>query len=304
MPTEVELTELQGDISAIVKPVLTMAGASNPLIASALFGMEMLFRFLSLGAAIRAAIDDQKKKLDDKVRTEDILRIPICVDTTLDDVLTFFVRDADFPILHPEMARQFPDEIETVKDPSSPDFPEALRVLDAARRVIPRVERELRFKTEPIMDRVFGRWLDPGKPDFRTLVYDFIALADKQELSLVEHVDRIPEYVRFRFRAARVHLNTAAEDTAKEVNAKIRVLIHATLFGDKGAIESAMKFAVDRRVELIDAEVMGLADRKAAIETKTDADRSDQEKQELKDIAKRIKELGDFKTRVNASVGV
>src|ERR1043166_1149145 len=135
MPTKQELTDIQGGISAIVKPVFTIAGASNPITASALFGIEMLFRFLSLGKEIRAAIEDQRKNLDDKVRAAGILRVPVAVDTSLDDVLTFFVRDRDFPVLHPEMARQFANEIQTVQDPSSPDFPQALRVLDAARRI-------------------------------------------------------------------------------------------------------------------------------------------------------------------------
>lgn len=303
MPTEIELRELQNHISSTINPILSVSGVSNPVNSATVFGIEMFFRFMSFASAIRTAIEDQKKKLDESVRSEDILRVPIEVDTTLNDVLTFFVQDSDFPILHPEMASQFADEIEAVKNPTSPYFAEGLRVLAAARRVIPRVERKLQFTKDPIMDQVFASWLDPSKPDFRMLVYDFVAMADRCELSLDDHLREIPNHVKLRLRAARLQLNASAERAAAEVNDKIRVLIRDTLFGEKGAIQSAVKFAVDRRVELIDADLKELNDRKTTIEARGEGERSEQEKRELKDIARRINDLVNFKTRVKASAG-
>jgi hypothetical protein len=302
MPTVEELTEVQTGITNIVKPLLTMMGASNPIIAASLFGVEMLFRFLSLGSQIRAAIEAQKKRLEESVRAEGIIRIPVGVSTKFDDVL-LFVEHPLFAARHPLIARQFAREIGILPDPQSPEFPEALRIMDAVRRVIPRVERDLQFRTDPVMDQVFGMWLDPGQPDFRSLVMEFLVLADKEELSLDGHCAAIPEYVRIKLRAAGARLDQATNEAAKQVNDQISKLIRGTLFGDKGAIKSSVKFAVDRRVEMIDGELNERAARKAAIEAKPEVQRSEPEKQELKDIAKRTSELTALRTRVTASLG-
>jgi hypothetical protein len=306
MATKEELVEIQSGITSVAKPVFTMLGVANPVAAAAVFGVETLFRFLALGAEIRAAIEEQRKQLDTRIRTEGILRVPITVDTRLDDVLTFFVDDPDFPRLHPEMDRQFAAEIAAVQRPGTPEFPQALRMLDAARRIVPRIERTLRFEDDPLMDELFGKWLDPAKPDFRAMIQDYLTLANHRELGLDDHVARVSEFTRMKLSVAGATLDADTASALAEVNTKIRALVRATLFGDKGFIKDAVRFTVNERVMIIDGQVQDLNARKAEIQATDTSQLSEAAKEELKEelktIDSRVKKLADFKTRLSSSL--
>jgi hypothetical protein len=304
--TSEELTKVEGSIAGAVKPVLTMLGATNPVTASVLFGVSVLFRFLRLGAEIRKAIDLARKELDATVRSQGIFRVPISAETSVTEVLEFFTRDATFPIRFPVLNKQFAAEIEALSRSGEPRFHDAIRTLTVVMRVLPDAVLDRRFDNSPLLDDLFGKWLDPSipEPDYRSIVAELRVLAGNGDLSLSGIAEQPNAFIVAKLRAAGASIDAATDAKLAAVNAQIRtLLLNAFLDPNNGVVKEAVKFTVDRRVELIQKDIDALTARKAELEAKAAAARTDDEKKELAGLTTRITELTVFQTKVKTSMG-
>jgi len=304
--TSEELTKVEGAIASTVKPVLTLLGASNPVTASALFGISVLFRFLRLGAEVRAAIDQARKDLEATVRAQGIFRVPIGVDTSISDVQEFFQRDLTFPIRFPVLNKQFAPEIGRLSNRADPGFVDAVQTLRVVMRALPDAVVDGKFDNSPVLDDLFGKWLDPAlpEPDYRAMVVEIRALSDGSDLSLSGLANEPSEFIRAKLRAAGASIDAATDARLTALNAQIRsLLLNAFLDPNGGVVKQAVKFTVDRRVEMIQNDIDFLTARKTQLEGKPVAERSDPDKTELAGLTKRIAELTAFEAKVKASAG-
>lgn len=301
-----ELTKVEGSIAGVVKPVFTMLGVSNPVTASALFGISVLFRFLRLGAEVRKAIEQARRELDASVRAQGIFRVPIGVDTSVSDVLEFFKRDLTFPVRFPVLSRQFAPEIALLSTPADPGFRDAVKTLSVVMNVLPDAVVDGKFDRSPLLDDLFGKWLDPSasEPDYRSMVAEIRALASDRELSLIGLAEQPSAFIRARLRAVGAAIDAATDAKLAAVNGQIRALfLNAFLDPNSGVVKEAVKFTVDRRAEFIQKDIDALTARKSQIEAKAATDRTEAEKAELAGLPKRIAELTAFQAKVKASVG-
>jgi hypothetical protein len=304
--TSEELTKVEGSIAGVVKPVLTMLGVANPVTASALFGISVLFRFLRLGAEVRRAIDQARRELDATVRAQGIFRLPIGVDTSVSDVLEFFKRDLTFPIRFPVLAKQFAPEISILDNSGDPGFRDAVSTLSVVMQVLPDAVVDGKFDKSPLLDDLFGKWLEPSplEPDYRSMVAEIRTLAGRADVSLPGLAEQPSDLIRARLRAAGAAIDAATDARLAALNAQVRTLLLNTFLDpSSGLVKEAVKFTVDRRVELIQKDIDVLGASKARIEAKPAAERTDAEKAELAGLTKRIAELTAFQAKVKASVG-
>lgn len=306
MATSAELTQIESSITGVVRPVLTAVGMANPITASALLGVSMLFRFLRVGAEIRREIAAAGAALDATVRAQGIFRVPVGVDTSLSDALEFFVRDLTFPLRFRILAEQFAPEIALLKKPADPAFPEALATLKVVMNVLPDAVADRKFDRSPLLDDLFGKWLDPAipAPDYRGMVAEMRQFIGDGHLSLRSLADQSGDFLRMKLQAAGAVIDTATQAKLTEANAKVKaLLLSAFLDPGTGAVKEAVKFAVDRRAEFIQADLDGLTARRTVLEAKPAGERSDAEKAELARLVKRIPELTAFQAKVRSSAG-
>jgi hypothetical protein len=299
---EDQLNQLKTSLSSTLGPVLAMAGVANPVSASVLFGIDMVFRFVVLGVQIRQALEQAKKALDKAVRTEGIFRVPIEVDMTFSEVLAFFTR-GDCQLVYPIAYDQFKREREIIVDKKHPEWREAFETLALAYRVLPEVYFDFRFDNSPLLDDLFGKWLDPGNPDFRSLIKEMKPFFSAEDISIGDLMRLLPEYSKIKLDLMGAKLDAMTQKAVDDVNRQIHDLVWSAVFGDSGMAKTTTKFAVNTRIEQIDNQLSELKERKNVLQSKPEANRTEAEKKEINQINQRIDDLTKMKERIKSSTG-
>jgi len=297
--TQEQLTQLNNSIKSNLKPAFAMAGIANPISASILFGVDVIFRFVTLGTQIRKLLQEAQKSLEETVRSEGIFRVPVEVDITYSEVLGFFTK-GNCQILYPMAYHQFKREREILVDKTNPGWQEAFDTLRFAYRILPEVYLDYKFDKNSVLDDLFGKWLDPGDPDFRSLVKEIKLFYTREETSISDLMQLLPEYSKLKLELMGVRLDLDTENTLEDLNSKIQDLVQTVVFGDEGMVKVATSFAVKQRIEQIENQITNLEEQERTLEEKPEQDRSEAERKELKQIKKRTDELEQMKERIES----
>jgi hypothetical protein len=298
--TKEQLEEMNTSVQAHISPILALAGVANPVAAATVFGVDMLFRFVTLGAAIRDELAKAKKDLDTAIRTQELFRLPVEVSLEESVVVSFFTKGA-CRMVYPLAYEQLAEERQTIVDPAHPRWDEAMETLTVAYRLLPDLYHDCTFDESPMLERLFGAWLDPGNPEFASLFREAKLLVLPPEISIPSLQRLLPSYTRLRLELAGAASDAATAAALAAVNQKIQALVWTTVFGDKGAVTKVTKYAVDRRLEQLNTEIASLEARKAELEAIPEGSRSESQTKELKQVEKRITDRKQMKARIEAT---
>lgn len=299
--TESQLNQLNSSIQSTLKPILAASVVANPASASILFGVDMIFRFVTLGAKIREKINQSADTLNTAVRADGIFRAPIEIDMQFSEILSFFT-EGNCQLLFPIAYNQFVKERQILINQSDPKWQEVFNTLVLARKVLPEVYFDLKFDNDPLLDRLFGKWLDPADPNFRSLIIEMKPFCLREEISLNDLAGMIPEYSRIKLELMGTKLELVTQTVLDKLNTDLRGIILEAITGDQGITKSVTKFSIDRVLEQIDNQIAELNSKKSTIEAKPEAERSEGEKKELQQFAKRIDELTKRKANISSAL--
>jgi hypothetical protein len=296
---EDKIKDLEDTLISTLKPAFAVATVANPAAASILFGVELVFRFARLGAQIRQELEKDQKPLDEAIRAEGIFRLPVRVAMKYAAVLSFI---EESELNHPFAYDQFEAEREVITDKSHPGWQEAFDTLSVASRIVPELGDDLTLRDRPVLDDLYAKWLDPRKPNYRSLVVELKALGTKDALSITELKDLLPAYSRMKLESMGADLEELTENALENLNKKVGDLIWDAVLGKDGAAGEVVNFAVERRLEQIDNEATALRELKAELEKKAASELTDAEKGLLENIPKDLQALTRMKERIESAL--
>jgi hypothetical protein len=293
-------------LPSLVKPLLTLANAPHPFVATATFAYGVLLRILQLGSEIREAVAREGDVLDAQVRADGLFRVPLDVDLGDLEVASFVELGRR---RYPRALEQLADDVRVLDDPRHPDRKGARERLAIARTVIPRVydhyERtgELRHPDLPLLSLGYLQLLNPGEPHvYRALVANLhlerTMLFDGDLSSATLLRERVPAYVQAQLRVERQNLDEAKQQALDRTIDSVRELYWGFVFGDgqrPALLEDAMEFLVERAGAWIDDERSRLAAERERL-VALPADERDEGR--LADVRTREEELSDLGRRL------
>lgn len=283
-----KLKSVQDTVVGGLTKSLTLAGVSGvPLLVGG-FVAEAVFRVVRLCARIREKQHELEKKMEEAVRDRDIVRQPIYEDIDQAAAWVFFQPAGAAARDFPEIYEQLRPEIEEVVNKPLNARPEARRALLFAYRFLTRVYEQNRFVENPVLDELFGAWIDPGAPQYGHIAREAARLFPDDGMLTPGHLmEAAEDYFLSKLKSEIGELHEIEENAQKEMAKAFKELILGALVGDEGAVARTLKFAKDVRLEKLGEQIDKLKE-----ELKT-ADKS------RKDwIEQRIKELESLQERI------
>ncbi len=298
MPTTPEkFTKVENTLKSTLNPVFAMAGIANPVTAAAMFGLGIIFRFLRIGAQIRRQNEAAAQALEQAVRSEGIFRLPVTVNLNFTTLVNFFLNECE--LIYPLAYRQLEPERKILLNKSDPKWKEAFETLELAYRILPEVYFDRTFDDNPVLDDLFGKWLDPGNPDFRSLVRQLRLFLQQEELSSQGLQAMLPTFVRQRLEDMGVDVQTLTEEQLAAVNEQVGSVVSEALSGDEGLLQETLGFAVKKRQESLQSRLEELAGRKEELQGIADSQRSQTQFKELEQVSQRISDIESMLSRIS-----
>ena len=297
--TEERLKNLQNILNSTLDQAFAVTDIATRIATPVIFGMEMIFRFARLGLAMREELRNAQKKLDESVRAEGIFRITIQVNMSYAKILSFL---KDCNLLYRDVYVQLEPEREVIFDPKHPEWKEAKRILTLASQFLPEIYHDHRFNNNPILDDLFGKWLDPGNPDFRSLFKEMSLFYSKEEISRNDLKQLVPAYTKLKLNLMKARLDNLTEEELDKLNNTIGGLIWDALIGsDDNALKSLVQFSVEQRTQQLQEEINDLTEKENELKKIPENNRTEAQKKELEQIARRKKDLENQQKRISGA---
>jgi len=288
-----------------LSPALTFFNA-NPtvvLLNTAMFGIEMIFRFLKLGSRIKKKLREAEMALDQKVRSEGIFRIPIHIGLQDTEVITFFLR-GECQLSFPEIYRQMKPEIDVLINSSDHAAKkDAFDSLKVAYRLMweSDVLTDKNLAKDPFLDDLIGKWIDPGNFEFRDLVLECKPFLAQQELSISALREMLPDYARLELNKEQNVTNKMTHEQLLAVNDAISemtwdVLLHR----EDNSIEKTMTFLVTHRIEVLHQEITELETRRDQLSALPPEEMTPARERELVQLNQRLDDKALMKERLES----
>ena len=224
------------------------------------FVAEGIFKAVRLGIAIKKAQEQANAELDAKIRAQSILRTPIVVDLSELDVRSFYEggkHTNPFAVI----GEQFDEEIKEFFDTGGNPSPHTFQILKAARQLVPQVHRTLRFEDEDLQ-QLLGIWLNPGNPDFRAMVLEYLHLFPDAELPYRDHYERMGNFWKDKLEIALKGITRAQIEAQAEIDARVHTLVTSAIFGESGFGAKVLDLSKKLKKASIDQEIARLEEEK------------------------------------------
>lgn len=293
------LQNLESGMTRTLKPIFAVANVANPLVTALTFAVGMVFRFIKLGQQVRERKEEAQKLMDAAVRAEGIFRIPVRVKPDRMKLAPFIRRDLKriYPIAH----EQLQPELKIYGDESHPDWADAAETLRIAAEIIPEVYLDLTFDDNPVLDDLFGKWLDPGNPQFGHMLRELKILMQNEEVSIPRLKAMLPAYAHEAIKNYHLDLSPGQEEALTAMSEELSGFIFGELVGDSGATAQALSFVVGKRQEALDAEIEELLEKRSELEDEALSGRA-QPTKTIQQIDKRLEEIETMKDRIASAV--
>jgi len=293
------LQNLESGMTRTLKPIFAVANIANPLVTALSFGIGMVFRFIKLGQQVRERKEEAQRLMDAAVRAEGIFRLPVRVEPDRMKMDPFIRRDLKriYPIAH----EQLQPELKIYGDESHPQWAEAAEILRLAVEVIPEVYLDLKFDDNPVLDDLFGKWLDPGNPQFGHMLRELKILLQNEEVSIPKLKELLPAYAHEAIKHYHLDLSPEQEEALTAMSEELSGFIFGELMGDSSATSEALSFVVQKREEALDAEIEDLLAKREELEGEALEGRS-QPSKTIQQIDKRLEEINTMKERIASAV--
>ncbi|HHS13523.1 MAG TPA: hypothetical protein ENN03_07110 [bacterium] len=300
MPLDADkIEELSETLESALAPALAAAGLSHPASAAVLFGLRTIFRFVRLGSEIRESLEEARQNLDATVKASGLFRAPLWVSVDYTKLLNFFT-GGEGRIHFPDACEQLDEEIAILQEPDHPRWQEAFEVLNLAYWKLPEIEKHGKLK-DPLLDDLFGKWMDPGCPDYRAMFREMRLLCGGECFSLHRLKRQLSEYVRMRLEMLGADLQTITEARLKQVNDRLDEWIWEAVMGPGGAAKEAAEFIIKRHLEYMDREIHEVQNRKAGLSVKSVDPPTGSEPDSVFRLEKRLRELMSMKQRIRSA---
>lgn len=300
MPLDADkIDELSETLETALAPALAAAGFSHPASSAVLFGLKTIFRFVRLGSKIRETLEAARKSLDETVRAGGLFRAPLWVSIDYTKLLNYFT-GGECRIQFPDACEQLDEEIAILQEPDHPRWHEAFELLNLAYWKLPEMGKHGKLK-DPLLDDLFGKWMDPGSPDYRAIFREMRMLCGGEYFSLIRLREKLSEYVRMRLEMLGADLETITKERLKQVNDSLDEWIWDAVMGPEGAAKEAAEFIIERHLEYMDREIREVQNQKAALSVRSEDPPAGSETDSLRRLEKRLQELISMKKRIQSA---
>ncbi len=298
MPTKQEkITRVEETLKSTLNPVFAMAGVANPVVTAVMFGLGIIFRFVRLGAEVRRQNEAAEQALEEAVRAEGIFRMPVNISLNFSTIVNFFMNECE--LLYPLAYKQLEPERKILLNKSDPRWKEAFETLELAFRILPDIYFDQKFDDNPVLDDLFGKWLDPGNPDYGGLVRELRLFMQQDELSIDGLQAMLPSFIRQRLNDMGVEVADLSADQLARVSEEVGGIVTEALTGDEGLLQETLSFAVDKRKENLESRLDELANRREELEGLARSEDTGNQSKELEQINKRIEETESMLGRIS-----
>lgn len=226
------LGQIESTITSAGKTLTDVFNIAPGPTAVAGFLAEGVFKAIRLGIAIKKAQDQTNAQLEASIRAQSILRTPIPVDLSEMDVRSFYKGRKHvnpFAVIGQQFKQEVDEFLQTGGNPS----PRTFQVLKAARALVPRVHRNLKFEDQDLQE-VLGVWLRPDSPDFRSMVFEYLRLFPEADLSYREHYDRMADFWKDKLEIELKNITAAQIEAQTALDNQVRTLIKDVIFSEAG----------------------------------------------------------------------
>lgn len=251
---------LQGFQSVVAGLLGKATGLTNaPLGPAAALGFagETVFRLVRLGYAVRRAQQEAGKQLNERVRLQDIPHEAVPLDLT-DVVLADKISSGEFEAQFPEAAGQFRREIEEFRAGPPWSVPlKTRRILAFALRHVPALVRNGELES-PELQRLFGQWLDPVRPDYRRLIGEMEQVLPAAELDTESHLGRSGRAFQGALELSGLRLDRLTAEEQAQLDRQVRTLVADAVLGPSALAERTLGFLVNLKKLHLDDELSRL----------------------------------------------
>lgn len=300
MPLDADkIDELSETLESALAPALAAAGLSHPASAAVLFGLKTIFRFVRFGSRIRETLEASRESLDETVRAGGLFRAPLWISIDYTKLLNYFT-GGECRIQFPDAFEQLNEEIAILQEPNHPGWHEAYEVLNLAYWKLPEMKKYGKLK-DPLLDDLFGKWMDPDSPDYRAIFREMRLLCGGESFSLTRLRQQLSGYVRMRLAMMGADLESIAKERLKQVNDLLDEWIWDAVMGPEGAAKETAEFIIERHLDYMDREIREVQNQKAAWRVRSEDPPAGREPDAVPEPEKRLRELIFMKRRIQSA---
>jgi len=251
--TEEKFGKIETLVRNLVPKAANLAGLANPAFFATNFAVDTLLKFIRLGIRIRKAKQEGMDRLDEKVRSEGIIRIPISAPTHLASLENFYLRR--MRLLNPVAFEQFKEEITDALISRLDNTEQQLELLKFGRIVISGYDRKNKRWIDPILAEHFSEINRDEEIQYKLLAKELMLFAMENGISLNDLEDIIPKYLMNRVSAMDVNIQKLTQEEMDTINEQITRFTFETILGEQGTIEQTTDFLIRHKQLKIEEEI-------------------------------------------------
>ena len=160
-------------------------------------------------------------------------------------------------MLYPNAYKEMEPERLLMVEGSKEQKKEAWKILAVAYRVIPDIAEDDEF-TDPLLNELVGKWIDPGQKNIREIVLDLTPLLCQKELSMDGLKDTLEAYAFQKLQFHQARLKKLTLQQLNTVNEAINDLVWGAFSDEDNSVAKSLEFLVHRRLIKIDVEINNL----------------------------------------------
>jgi hypothetical protein len=251
--TEEKFGKIENLVKDLVPKAANLVGLANPAFFATNFAVDTLLKFIRLGIRIRKAKQEGIDRLDEKVRSEGIIRIPISASTNLASLENFYLRRTR--LMNPIAFEQFKEEITDALISRLDHTEQQLELLKFGRIVISGYDRKNKRWIDPILAEHFSEINRDEEINYKLLAKELMLFAQKNGISLNDLEDIIPKYLMNRVLAMDINIQKLTQEEMETINEQITRFAFETILGDQGTMQNTTDFLIRHKQLKIEEEI-------------------------------------------------
>ncbi len=251
--TQEKFGKIETMVTNLVPKAANLAGLANPAFFATSFAVDTLLKFIRLGKRIREAKQEGMAQLDEKVRAEGILRIPIGASVDRASLENFYLRR--IRQFNPFAFDQFKEEITDALIARLDNTEQKLELLKFGRIVISGYDRKNKRWRNPSLAEHFSEINRDEEINYKLWAKELKIFADKEGISLNDLKSIIPKYLMIRVQAMEVDIQQLTEEEMQNINDQITNLAFETFLGEESVIMNTADFLINHKRAKIEEEV-------------------------------------------------
>ena len=290
---EEKYASMQTSLTGQLNTVLDLTTASQSVVLPALFGINMVFRFLKFGSRLRKVYAEQRKQFEDKVRAEGVVLMPVSIrpKTTL---VTSFFTSGTAERSFPEQYKSMSDQVKIYK--TTRDFKArqaAIKKLKVAYFLIKQGEGWRNNKT--LMDLANVSIESQDDITFLKMVETLEPLYGKDLIGFDDFDNLLENYAIQDLQALGLNMDKLRAEHISQLRDTVKQMFWDTmLHGDDNAIGTTLAFIGNKKLRTQEKRLARLEDK---IDTCKDEDERASLEKKKKTLKKNIQTLEKFKSK-------